>query len=225
MSTFTKGIIFDMDNTLLKSSIDFDSMKRETYRFCIDQGLLPAGMELEQHTTSTFIEQAKRSHRMTAELLKALWDIPKAFEVEGMKDADLEPGVTELLHHLMDRYHLVVVTNNAVEAAEAALKRHDILKVFEHVVGRELVSALKPSPDAFLHVLQLYEHVSVDDWISVGGSWIDGKASHSAGIRFVSYQADLVKMNAMGVIPDGTIQHISELKLLLERNEVAPLSD
>lgn len=35
-----KGIIFDMDNTLLSSKINFAAMKRETYEFVVNNGIL-----------------------------------------------------------------------------------------------------------------------------------------------------------------------------------------
>lgn len=217
MNKKIKGIIFDMDNTLLRSKIDFAAMKLETYQFLVHRGVLSDDVVLENQTTSTIIEAAVRTNEMTDEWLREMWEIPKKHEMVGMKDADLEPGVTEVLEKLKGNYLLVIVTNNSVDAAVTALRDNDILDYFDCVVGREMVGSLKPSPDAFLYILQQYSNTSAGEWISVGDSWIDGKASAKAGIKFVSYRADEMKMNNNDVCPMAKITDIRELLPFLGR--------
>lgn len=206
-----KGIIFDMDNTLLRSKIDFAAMKHETYQFLVHRGILSNDINLNNQTTSTLVEAAIRTNKMTDELLKEMWEIPKKHEMIGMKDADLEPGVPEVLEKLKGTYLLVIVTNNSVDAAVTALKDNNILEYFDCVVGREMMGSLKPSPDGFLYILQQYRNILLEDWVSVGDSWIDGKASAGAGIQFISYKGDAFKMNKMGVSPIVNIVNIREL--------------
>ncbi|KKO52721.1 HAD family hydrolase [Paenibacillus sp. DMB20] len=214
-----KGIIFDMDNTILRSSIDFHSMKNETFKYLVSHGILPAELDISNHTSSTIIAEAAITNRMTDALVKEMWEIPKRYEVRGMQDADLESGVIEILEELHDRYCMVVVTNNSIEAAEGALRKNGILEYFDCVVGRELMKSLKPSPDGFLYVLQRYENFTAEEWVSVGDSWIDGKASTEAGIRFISYQGDAETMKKMGVCPSAEITDIRELKRFIVSNE------
>ncbi|WP_334073082.1 MULTISPECIES: HAD family phosphatase [Paenibacillus] len=206
-----KGVIFDMDNTLLRSRIDFEAMKQDVYQFLVSHGILPDGFDLNRHTASTLIEAAVKTNRMNESLMKDLWDVPKKHELIGMKDAELEPGVKELLNEWQGLYHLVVVTNNSLEAAEAALRDHDVLRFFDQVVGREQVRLLKPAPDAFLHVLRHYGGLSPGAWISVGDSWIDGKASALAGIPFIAYCGDEAKMKEMEVFPRAFIRDLRDL--------------
>lgn len=210
-----KGIIFDMDNTLLRSRIDFEAMKQDVYQFLVSHGILAEGVELNRHTASTLIEAGVKTNRMNESLMKELWDVPKKHEVTGMKDAELEPGVKELLKEWQGLYHLVVVTNNSIEAAEAALRGHDVLRFFEQVVGREQVRLLKPAPDAFLHVLHRFGEVSPEEWISVGDSWMDGRASALAGIPFIAYGGDEAKMKEMGVFPRAFIRDLRDLNAYL----------
>lgn len=63
-----KGVVFDMDNTILSSKIDFQAMKNETYQFLVSKKILPGGYNLDYHTTSTIIEEAIQTYRMTEEL-------------------------------------------------------------------------------------------------------------------------------------------------------------
>jgi len=44
-----KGIIFDMDNTLLRSNIDFEAMKKETFAFLSTKGILPTTLYFKDH--------------------------------------------------------------------------------------------------------------------------------------------------------------------------------
>ncbi|WP_245583578.1 HAD family hydrolase [Paenibacillus assamensis] len=210
-----RGIIFDMDNTLLQSKINFQAMKEETYAFLVEQCVLPEGLPLQQYTTSTIIEEAIATNRMTAGLLQAMWEIPVKHEVEGMQGAVLEPGVTELLDKLHGSYHLAVVTNNSEKAANAALRDNGIIHYFDHVAGREHMQSLKPSPDGFIYILNRYPTTSGRDWLSIGDSWIDGKASERAGIEFIAYQADIETMKNAEVFPRKYFSHMSELMELL----------
>ncbi|MNO16566.1 Phosphoglycolate phosphatase [compost metagenome] len=210
-----KGIIFDMDNTLLRSKIDFQAMKQDTFHFIASRGILPHNLDLSLHTTSTIVEEAVKTNKMTDDLLEEMWLIPKKHEMIGMLDADLEPGVKEALEKLEGKYRMVVVTNNTIEAAEVALQDHHILTYFDCLVGREMVKSLKPSPDGFLYILNRYKDILVEEWISVGDSWIDGKASARAGIPFISYQGDTRLMNEREVYPASEIVDIRELLVLL----------
>ncbi|MCY9764385.1 HAD family hydrolase [Paenibacillus alvei] len=213
-----KGIVFDMDNTILRSRIDFQAMKNETYQFLVSKEILPDGYSLDYHTTSTIIEEAVQTNRMTEELLNEMWDIAKKHEVYGMQGADLEPGAVEVLSELKGRYHIAIVTNNSVEAAEIALRDNDIMEYFDFIIGREVMKALKPSPDGYLRVLDEFKH-SANEWLSVGDSWIDGKASISAGIRFIAYRSDKEKLKQMNVYPTAELSNLLELISLIEQFE------
>ncbi|MCG7406544.1 HAD family hydrolase [Paenibacillus sp. ACRRX] len=213
-----KGIVFDMDNTILRSRIDFQAMKNETYQFLVSKEILTDGYDLNYHTTSTIVEEAIQTNRMSEELRNDMWDIAKKHEVCGMKGADLEPGAVEVLSKLKGRYQLAIVTNNSVEAAGIALRDNDISAYFDFIIGRELMKALKPSPDGYLRVLDEFKH-SANEWLSVGDSWIDGKASINAGIRFIAYRSDIEKLKQMNVYPTAEVSNLLELMSLIEQFE------
>lgn len=214
-----QGIIFDMDNTLLRSRIDFAAMKQALLRFLVRQEVLAADLEAGDLTVAQVVEQARRSPRLSPAVEEAMWAIVVQHETEGMRGAGLEPGVHEVLSHCRGRYHLVVLTNNAQQAAELALRETGIVRYFDHVVGREQVRALKPSPAGVLHILGLYPDVEASGWLAVGDAWIDGKAAQDAGVPFVAYQANAAEMERRGVKPVGYIRHLSELFAFLPRGD------
>jgi phosphoglycolate phosphatase len=172
---------------------------------------MPGGLLLDEHTSSTIIGAAQKSNHLTDELADQMWRIAEKHEVSGMQDADLEPGAEAVLRHLYGDYCLVVVTNNSIGAAEVALGANGIYEYFDLVIGREMMKALKPSPDGFLVALNKFQHIAPNEWISVGDAWIDGKASAEAGIPFISYQGDAKKMRSNGVFPMAEITEIGEL--------------
>ena len=90
------------------------------------------------------------------------------YEQIGMQAAGLEPGAAELLAELKKRYRLAVVTNNSLKAAEIALKNNHIFDLFDVVVGREKMGALKPEPDGFEYVLRQFPDLPAQYWISIG---------------------------------------------------------
>lgn len=206
-----KGIIFDMDNTILSSNIDFKIMKQKTFQYLVAKHILPPEFDVTIHTTSTLVEEALKTGRMNEEMIREMWDIITEIEKSGMHNAKLEPGALALLNELRRTYEMVIVTNNSYEAAVLALSDNHILNHFAHVVGREQMGSLKPAPDGFLYVLNKYKEIPAEEWLSIGDSWIDGAASAEAGISFLSYQAELDMMNKKGVFPLAVIQDLREL--------------
>ncbi|NOV02000.1 HAD family hydrolase [Paenibacillus planticolens] len=207
-----KGIIFDMDNTLLQSHIDFQAMKQEIARFLSDEGLLPRDFPVGKHTTSTILAHVKERGASEAIIAAAL-QLAQGHELRGMEGAGLEPGAEELLENLHGAYTLVVVTNNSYAAAVRALETTGIKDRFDLIIGREQMEAMKPSPAGYLAVLRHYSDIEAQRWISVGDSWMDGKASMGAAIPFISYKIKASELAEKGVTPAA---HIDKLLSLLD---------
>lgn len=206
-----KAIIFDMDNTLLKSRIDFPRIKRDVFERLVEAGLFPASFPVHEHTIATLIEAARAESRYSAELDEIVWSIVSNGEREGMVGAELEPHVPEMLEQLNGQARLTVLTNNAYAAAAAALERTGIASRFELIAGREQMSALKPSPSGVAYMMSHYPTISPDQWLSVGDSWIDGKAAYDSGIAFLAYNARLEELRKRNVPTIGHIRSMLEL--------------
>ncbi|NEW06298.1 HAD-IA family hydrolase [Paenibacillus sp. SYP-B3998] len=207
-----KGIMFDMDNTLLKSNIDFQAMKSEIASFLKNNGLVPNDFVCQPYTASMLIEYVKKkgvSHALFEEMM----NIAVHHEVLGMESAGLEPGATELLKDFYAQFVLVIVTNNSYQAAKQALEQTRIIQYFDFIVGREQMEAMKPSPSGYHAAKQHFPHIK--EWISVGDSWIDGQASKEAGIPFISYGNISDLMEEKGIQPIAHIDHLLKLRELI----------
>jgi len=205
-----KGIIFDMDNTLLQSNIDFPQMKSDVLEFLIRNSILSAEFDVHEHTTATLIELA-RELGITDDIYEAMMSKTTEHELLGMRGAGLEPGAKELLESIYEKYVLVVLTNNSLAAAREALELTGISEYFDIIIGREQMSALKPSPSGYHYMMSKFKTIEPKEWIAIGDSWIDGKAAQAAGIPFVSYRVSADQMLQRCVKPIGNIEHLSGL--------------
>ncbi|HEY5560298.1 MAG TPA: HAD family hydrolase [Clostridiaceae bacterium] len=206
-----KGIIFDMDNTILQSKIDFKAMKAAVYNLALEEGLIPYDFQVEEHTTSTIIQVARKTGKLTKELKDRMWKGVLNYEVAGMENAGLEAGALKLLKSINNRLRVVLVTNNGYQAALKALELTNIKDYFDLIVARDHMEALKPDPSGFLYVLSRYKDIPSKAWLSVGDSWIDGKASEEAGIPFILYGDKLKDIEEREIELTGSIKELGEL--------------
>lgn len=184
-----QGIMFDMDNTLLASKIDFKKMKSECLR--ILQAEQIKGLEkLDEHATSSqLIELASAFEKEHGErgIVERMFSAVVEIETEGMREAVLEPGAMEVVKRLSEEKTLVIVTNNATQAAVYALERLNIAHYFSDIYGRDRMVAMKPAPESLESVLRNYPQISKQEWVMIGDSWIDGRAAEGAAVRYICY--------------------------------------
>lgn len=213
-----QGIIFDLDNTILRSRINFSAMKDDIFQYLVTQDLLHRDFPVADHTTSTILEHVQRTDHWNLALQETVWEILKKHELLGMQHAELEPGAREVLHQLHGQFKMVIMTNNSYAAAMAALIDNRIAPFFDTVIGREQMKFMKPSPDGVFAIFERYPDYTPDDWISVGDAWIDGQASQAAGVRFISYRGDSERMKSKGVVPVASIDDLCTLTHLIKEN-------
>lgn len=207
-----KGIIFDMDNTLLQSNISFYEMKRAIFHLLMEYALCEPTLDWQSHTASQLIEIGRQSPRMTVQIEAQMWDVVTAVEKEGMHGAVLESHAAEVLAQLRESHHLFILTNNAFAAAQEALQETGISHHFEEIVAREQMTALKPSQSGIHYILNRHPDWPVTAWTMIGDSWIDGKAAQEGEVRFIAYKGNRQEMERREVAP---FAHITDLRELL----------
>ena len=178
------GIIFDMDNTILSSRIDFAKMRQTTLTSLKKWQSLPAGWQMM--TTSQLVDKAVAAG-LSAEQEEILWQKISDIEWEGLHKAVLEPGVAAMLEDLAGDFCLTLLTNNMHGAAVAALQDLGVAGYFSCVAGRGQVPCLKPKADGVLQVMAQFPTISQKGWLAIGDAWIDAAAAQEAGIAFAAY--------------------------------------
>jgi HAD superfamily hydrolase (TIGR01509 family) len=162
---FPRGVIFDLDGTLVDSQLDFDQMRREMG--------IPAG-----HTILEALELAPPHEA------ERMWRIVAEHELRGVERATVLPGVREFLHELARRgIHRAVLTRNSRASAAATLARLEL--EIDTVVSRE-DGPVKPDPAG---VLQICRHWQLEPrlCVMVGDYRFDIEAGRQAGARTVLF--------------------------------------
>ena len=205
--------IFDLDNTLIHSRINFAAI-----RSAIVTRLLEAGA-IDQAPVDPRLRAIPEWLELAAEFDPAvaaeLWQIVEQYERDGMVHGTVEADARPTLERLQAAgQRLAVLTNNSVSSAEAALERFDLRAPFELVLARERVSALKP---AGAGVAQAHGVLGGGPTFMIGDSWIDGLAAERAavGARFVAFRGNLGDLAARGIPTWATVDTLSELPGLL----------
>ncbi len=162
-----RGVIFDLDGTLVNSGLDFERMRQEMQ--------LPPGAPV--------LEALARLEASRAAECQAILE---RHEREGVERATLMPGVAALRSTLADRgIRQAVVTRNSRPLAMATLER--VGQSFEIVLGRE-DGPVKPDPAALHRICQEWQ-LPVTAVAIVGDYKFDLEAGRRAGVYTALYTA------------------------------------
>jgi phosphoglycolate phosphatase len=201
---------FDLDHTLVRSSLDLAAMRVELRAFAAASGVgLPA--EAPRWTVDQTIQAIARE---APALVARCWEIVLDHEQRALADAACEPGAREALEGLgAAGMSLAVWTNNARAATEIALARCGLRAFFSTVVTRD-EAALKPDPDGLRLLRAAYPGRPI--WV-VGDSWIDGAAAQAGGVPFIAYGTDPELLRQRAVAPRLIIRDLRDLPAHLAR--------
>ena len=177
-----KGVIFDMDGTLIQHSIDFAEMRRRIYEV-VDND--PIGKGLERTCVLALAKQLSPEGQDRANEIFA--DI----ELRAKEEMKLMPGGSEILSFLNDNnLKKAVLTRNKMHNVHHMQQLYlDVIgsidgPLFHPIVARDAVSdsidkeplKQKPHPDGILHVCSVWNcHPS--EVIMVGDSANDDMAA------------------------------------------------
>lgn len=182
-----KGVIFDLDGTVVDVPYDWKKIKQE---------LQTGGKPILSHIQS--LQEPDRSRK---------WAILERFEEEATTQATLKEGIDELLAFLTGKnIKTALVTNNSRKNLEFLL--HKFQLTFDFLLSRE-AGLWKPSGAPFLHVLQNLG-IKNRECCVVGDSHFDVKAAEEAGIRRIFV---LVQDQGRNFSPDvETVPTVRELR-------------
>ena len=187
-----RGVIFDLDGTLVDSGLDFAAMRNELG--------FPAGIGLLEHI-ETLDDPAAR---------QAAHQVILKHELAGAARATWMPGARELVHQLHAAgVPLAILTRNAQQVVEATL---DIMALpFDPVLTREHCPP-KPKPDGLLHIARCWG-IAPSDLVYVGDFRFDIEAARNAKMRSCLYRN--ARNGDYAHEADWVIEHFEELRAIL----------
>jgi len=206
-------VVFDLDNTLVHSRIDFMGIRQAVIRRLLEVGALDEPpLDPRVRAIPEWLDFAAAYDR---DLAAELWTLVDQFEQDGMVHGTVEGDARETLDRLASAgLHLAVLTNNSLGSAEAALARFDLHAPLKLVLARDVVPALKPDGSG---VAQAHAALGGGPTFVVGDSYIDGLATKRAavGARFITFRSNLADLRARGVEPWATATALAEVPGLL----------
>jgi HAD superfamily hydrolase (TIGR01509 family) len=189
-----RGIIFDLDGTLVDSRLDFDAMRR-------DMGL-PVGVPILEALAK--IDEGPSRDQMLS--------IMRDHELRGADEAVLIEGVAEFLSHIHSRSIVTaILTRNSRECTDRTLKRLNLS--FSQVITREDAPP-KPDPTGVKLIAQRWG-LPTGEIIVIGDYLYDLQAGRRGGMRSVLFAPDERPHYADEA--DFVLQHFHAAAELLER--------
>ncbi len=156
-----RGVVFDLDGTLVVQELDFEAMRRE-----ID---LPTGTPL-----------LEALERMDGPARAAAMAVLRRHELAAAETARLTPGVAVFLDRLAARgIRRAVLSRNMREAVEIVLRRCGL--TFDLVLARE-DAPYKPSPEGVRRICAAWG-LAPAEVLMVGDYLYDIQAGRGAGTR------------------------------------------
>ncbi|HDL20109.1 MAG TPA: HAD family hydrolase [Nitrospirae bacterium] len=175
----TELIIFDLDGTLVDSSVDITN--------ALNYALNPYGFKpLTVEETVKLVGEG--ISRLIEKVLGERTDIKEqalerflSFYSDHLTENTRPfPGVVETLDQL-DGYRKAVISNKREALSRRLLEELGMARYFNHILGSDSTSAKKPSPQPVLEVLNR-EGLSPDRAVMVGDSNLDIEAGNKAGV-------------------------------------------
>ena len=184
--TKVKGIIFDLDDTLVHANLNFAKIKAAVG--------CPPNADILQYIEKIKCEKTKQKAHETV-----LW-----YELEDAKTSRMIAGAhTFIKQALAHELPLAIVTRNCREATQIKLESNDI--PIDLVITREDAPP-KPNPEALLNILNQWQNdldISSGDLAYIGDYQYDIDAAHNAGM-----QAWLFTFNAKHESYENNLKYI-----------------
>ncbi|NLC77733.1 MAG: HAD family hydrolase [Clostridia bacterium] len=215
MVTIKKALlIFDLDDTLVHSRIDFQTLgqwvreqvKSRKLTELSDEELSTMSVSQMLHLVEAFDRRRGTGHA------PELWRKVEEAEMAGAMRATVEEGAQAVLQQLQEEgYLLTILTNNSRRVAETVLTRFSLLPYIDLVLTRDEVKVLKPDPTGLLMLKEKYKDRAARMFY-IGDIWIDGAAANQAGIPFIGFNCS----DPRNIRMVDNVSNLAELARLVE---------
>lgn len=189
-----KAVVFDLDDTLVLSTVDYAKFKRLVIDRVVSHGE-PRSMYDPGETVVSILSRYERRMREAGlpdeerkRRLAELDRIMDEVELERVKDTKVINGAVELLELLKaSGIKIGILTRGCEDYATAALAQAGLMQLVDAIECRHSERKAKPNPESYL---RLAERLGVrkEDTFFVGDHPIDAKCAANAGVPFVAVE-------------------------------------
>jgi phosphoglycolate phosphatase len=204
-----KLIIFDLDDTLIRSRINYPALRAQILDFFSDYQ-----SSLEE---IPILGLVKRLQRMNSEYYIPAKTLVEETEHNAALNARIIEGA-DSIPDILSRYniHGAIYTNNSSQTVNLYLNnpRFSFLNEF-FILTRNDITNPKPDPEGIFNIISRFNNMQKENTIYIGDSYIDAGAAYEAGIRWILYNSRNLNLENFISEPSAIINHWSELESLL----------
>jgi phosphoglycolate phosphatase len=205
-------IVFDFDNTIVHSRIDFAGIRRELI-LLFRRGGVPEAID-ERLATLSIGEMIDTGVAHAPATFDEAWKIVLDYETDGMRHSTVEEDAAAALQALREAgFRLSVLTNNARPATLTALDLFKLRAAFDLILTRDEVP-MKPDPTGITHAMEHFG-IAGGRTVMVGDSWLDGAAAQRAGVPFIGFRPRPGVLDERGVAYWAVVEELTALRPLV----------
>jgi phosphoglycolate phosphatase-like HAD superfamily hydrolase len=187
-----KGIIFDLDSTLIQAQIDFVEMKSNMIALLERYGHPSGTLSPTSQTTVQIMENAHQEWGRQAKpkeecdsLLLQIEQIMNEGELAAIENLTEIEGTSQAIKKLKEKgLKLAILTRSHNDYAVQALKKLGIYDEFDLILGRNETPEPKPYKGAIDHTVKLM-NLTINDVVMIGDHQIDRDSAINSGCMFI----------------------------------------
>jgi phosphoglycolate phosphatase len=187
-----KGIVFDLDSTLVDSHVDFAKMKQKIIHYLEENGHPKATLSPTTQTTVQIMEEAEKNwvkqgktEQQKQRMRDKITEYMDQGELEAIETLTEIPGAKQAAEQLRAQgYQLAILTRSHNQYAVKALEKTGMAHLFNPVLGRGETPQPKPYKEALDHTVKLMG-LSIDEVIMIGDHQIDRDSATNSGCPFI----------------------------------------
>lgn len=187
-----KGIIFDLDSTLIQAQVDFVTMKKHMIKLLEKHGHPKDTLSPTDQTTVQIMEHAEkkwqRQNKPETQRQKLRDQITLYMnqgEIESITRLQEIPGAEKALKKLHQKgYKLAILTRSHHEYAIQTTKKTNMIDYFDIILGRDETPQPKPYKEAINYTAKQM-NLNINEIVMIGDHQIDWDAAKNSGCRFI----------------------------------------
>jgi phosphoglycolate phosphatase len=158
-----KIVIFDMDGTLLDSkkdiTISVNHVRKVRYKLKpLSEEFIVEAINMQVRNLPKLFYETEIYHEEDKDIFE------KHYAIQCTKNLYLYDGIKEMLYTLVDEgVKISVATNAPTQFAKKMLKFLDVDTIFDVIIGADVGTQSKPSPEMLEKILDFYKYNKDED--------------------------------------------------------------